>query len=289
MKIAYYPGCSLESTGIEYHLSNKAVAKKLGIELWEIPNWNCCGASPAHQADLVLPNALNARNLAIAEEEGLDVLAPCAACYNRMCAAIETMKNDEEERKKINDIIGRNYRASNRAFNMVEFLYDKVGLDKISENVQKKLSGLKVACYYGCLLVKPPELTKFDNPEYPQTMDEIVNALGATTLEWPYKTECCGGGLAISKTEVILKLSNDIFSYAQAIGADCLVTACPMCQLNLELRQPATEKEYNVKYNMPVFEITELVGLSFGFSAKELGIHKHFVNTKPLLEEKQLA
>ncbi len=289
MKIAYYPGCSLESTGIEYDLSNKAIAKKLGVELKEIPNWNCCGASPAHQADLVLPIALNARNLAIAEEDGLDVLAPCAACYNRMSAAIKTLKNDEEERQKINNIIGRDYKASNRVYNMVEFLYDKVGVDKISQQVQKKLSGLKVACYYGCLLVKPPELTQFDNSEYPQTMDEMVNALGATALEWAYKTECCGGGLAISRTDVVLKLSNDIFSYAQAIGADCLVTACPMCQLNLELRQPATEKEYGVKYNMPVFEISELIGLSFGFSAKELGIHKHFVNTKPLLEEKQLA
>lgn len=289
MRIAYYPGCSLESTGIEYHLSNKLVAKKLGIDLWEIPNWNCCGASPGHQSDHDLPIALNARNLAIAEEQGLDVLAPCAACYNRMCAAIDVMKNDEGERQKINGIIGRNYKASNRVFNMVEFIYDQVGLDKIASQVQRKLSNLKIACYYGCLLVKPPELTKFDNPENPQSLDEIIKVLGAAPLVWPYKTECCGGGLAISKTEVILKLSNDIFAYAQAIGADCLVTACPMCQLNLELRQPAVEKEYNVKYNMPVFEITEMIGLSFGFSPKELGMHKHFVNNASLLKEKQLA
>ena len=289
MKIGYFPGCSLESTGIEYHLSNKAVAKKLGVELWEIPDWNCCGASPAHQSDLVLPNALNARNLAIAEEAGMDVVAPCAACYNRMCAAIETLKNDPEELKNINEIIERDYKASNKVYNMVEFFHELVGLDKIAAQVQKKLSGLKVACYYGCLLVKPPELTRFDNPENPTSMDEIVETIGATPLVWPYKTECCGGGLAISKTEVILKLGNDIFSYAQAIGADCLVTACPMCQLNLELRQPAMEKEYNVKFNMPVFEISELIGLSFGFSPKELGINKHFVNTAPLLKEKQLA
>ncbi len=289
MKIAYYPGCSLESTGIEYHLSNKLVAKKLGVELWEIPNWNCCGASPAHQSDLFLPNALNARNLAIAEEEGLDVLAPCAACYNRMLAAVEAVNTDEDMREKINEAIGRNYRGTNTAINMVQFLHDIIGIEKITAQIQKKLSGLKVACYYGCLLVKPPALTKFDNPENPQSMDRIVDALGAETIVWPYKTECCGGGLAISKTEVILKLTNEIFSMAVASGADCLVTACPMCQLNLELRQKATEKEYNVKYNMPVFEITELVGLSFGFSPKELGINKHFVNNDAFLKEKKLA
>lgn len=288
MKIAYYPGCSLESTGKEYHLSNKAVAKTLGIDLWEIPNWNCCGASPAHQADLDLPIALNVRNLAIAEEAGLDVVAPCAACYNRMCAAIEAMK-DPDYRNKINEITGKKYRASNRCYNMVEFLYDKVGLEKIASHVQKKLSSLKIACYYGCLLVKPPQLTKFDNPENPTTMDEMIGALGATPVLWPYKTECCGGGLAISKTEVIIQLSNDIFSFAQASGADCLVTACPMCQLNLELRQPAIEKKFNVKYSMPVFEITELIGLSYGFTPKELGINKHFVSTDSLLKEKQLA
>ncbi|UNC92681.1 CoB--CoM heterodisulfide reductase iron-sulfur subunit B family protein [Candidatus Contubernalis alkaliaceticus] len=289
MKIAYYPGCSLESTGKEYHFSNKLIAKKLGIELWEIPNWNCCGASPAHQSDLFLPIGLNARNLAIAEEEGLDVLAPCAACYNRMLAAVEAVNNDEDMRKKVNESIGRDYKGTNTAVNMVQFLHDMVGIDKISAQIQKKLSGLKVACYYGCLLVKPPALTKYDNPENPQSLDRIVEALGAEPIVWPYKTECCGGGLAISKTEVILKLSNDIFSMAVASGADCLVTACPMCQLNLELRQAATEKEYKVKYNMPVFEISELVGLSFGFSPKELGINKHFVKNDAFLKEKKLA
>lgn len=289
MRLAYYPGCSLESTAIEYNMSTHKVAKDLGIDFVEVDDWNCCGASPAHQADHLLPVSLVARNLAIAEKEGLDVAVPCAACYNRMKSAIKDLSNDKEKLAKVNDAIGLDYKVSNDAISLMEVFAKNVGAEKIKEKVTKELKGLRVASYYGCLMVKPPHITSIDDPENPQMLDDIVRATGATAVNWAHKTECCGAGLSVSKTDVVLKLGNDILDLAQASGADCLVTACPLCQMNLEMRQAQMEKKYNVKYNMPVFFITELMGLAFGHDAKELGIQKHFVNPLPLLKNKQIA
>ncbi len=288
MKFAYYPGCSLSATGIEYNMSTKAVAKAMGVELWEIPEWNCCGASAAHLTNHHLSLALPARNLAIAEKEGLDVAVPCAACYARLKSTEMAVRESAATKQEVNEIIEMEYNAVINVKPMLDVFVNQVGLDAIKALVNKPLEGLKVAAYYGCLLVKPPKVVEFDDPEHPQSMDRLVNALGGTAVEWGYKTECCGAGHPTTVPEVGFKMVNDILHFAKAEGAECIVTACPLCLVNLDFRQAQVEKQYGVNYEIPVFYFTELMGLAMGLSLKELGIDRHFVNAVGLLDVKGL-
>lgn len=259
MKLAYYPGCSLDSTATEYNVSVRLVAKKVGCELAEIPDWNCCGASSAHNTDKLLALALPARNLALAEEMGHDVLVPCAACYSRFRAVEHAVRGDAALKFKINEAVGRAYEGRVSTLSTLEWLRDKVGVKEVAEKVVNPLTGLKVASYYGCLLVRPAELTGFDDPEHPTSMDELVKAVGATPVEWSFKTECCGAGLATTRPDIGRKLIRDILKDAREKGADCIVTACPLCQMNLDMRQPETERAFNERFNLPVYYITELI------------------------------
>lgn len=288
MKYAYYPGCSLHATGIEYNMSAKTVAKVMGVELWEIPEWNCCGASAAHNTSHLLALALPARNLAIAEKEGLDVAVPCAACYSRMKTTEKVVRESVETRKKVNEIIEMEYSATNNVRPLLDIFVNEIGPSAIEAMVVKPLADLKVAAYYGCLLVKPPKIAQFDDPEHPQAMDKLVTTLGGTAVDWDYKTECCGAGLPTVRPEVGLKMLNDILRVARAAGAECIVTACPLCMVNLDLRQSQVAKQYNVSYNLPIFYFTELMGLALGLNPQELGINRHFVNAMGLLNAKNL-
>jgi len=285
MKYAYYPGCSLSSTGIEYDMSTREIAKVLGIELWEIPEWNCCGASSAHLTDHLLALALPARNLAIAEEAGLDVAIPCAACYAR-CKATEVAVTESEEMKKtIQEVIERKYEGKSKARALLEIIGENVQRDTIKERVHFLLVGLKAACYYGCLLVRPAS-TAFDDPEDPQAMDKLLRVFGAETVDWSHKTECCGASHETSaKPEIGLTIMQKIFVAAKNAGANCLVTACPLCMNNLDMRQSEVEKYFSTKHNMPVFYFTELVGLALGIEPAKLGLNKHFVDAMPLVQE----
>lgn len=193
MKYAYYPGCSLEATAKEYNQSAKIVARHLGIELWEIPDWSCCGATAAHNNDHLLSLALPARNLALAEAKGLDVAVPCAACFNRLRAAEEAVRESEDMRATISEIIGRDYRATNRTRALLDVMVNEVGLERIKEQVVKPLTGLKLAAYYGCLLVRPPKITAFDDPEDPITMDRLVEVLGEKPSPGPIKPSAAAG------------------------------------------------------------------------------------------------
>lgn len=288
MRYAYYPGCSLESTGIEYNLSTKAVAKQLGIELWEIPDWICCGASAAHSTDQLLGLALPAHNLAIAEKEGLDIAVPCAACYNRMRGAQYAARNIPELQAQISQVIEMDYEGKTETLSLLDLIANYVGEEKIEEQVRRPLDGLKVATYYGCLLVRPEEITGFDDVENPMSMDRIMTALGAEPVEWAFKTECCGAGHTTTMSKEANVLLYNIFEDAKSNGAECIVTACPLCFLNLDMRQKGVEAAYGQEYGLPVFYFTELMGISFGYSPKELGVPKHFVDGVTLLEEKDL-
>jgi heterodisulfide reductase subunit B len=288
MKYAYFPGCSLESTGIEYHMSTKAVAKHLGIELWEIPDWICCGASAAHQTDHLLSLALPAYNLAIAEKEGLDVAVPCAACYNRMRGAEIAARTSPEMQQKISQAIETEFQGNSEAISLLDLMANRVGTEKIASHVTKPLTGLRVASYYGCLLVRPKEITGFDDVENPTSMDRIVEALGGEPVEWAHKTECCGAGHTTTLSKEANVLLKNIFEDAINNGADCIASACPLCFLNLDMRQKGVEQAFGKQYNLPVFYFTELMGLAFGYSPKEMGVPKHFVNGVPLLEKKDL-
>lgn len=285
MKMAYYPGCSLDTTATEYNKSVKMLADKLGTELTEIPDWNCCGASSAHSTDKLLSYALPARNLALAEDMGMDVLVPCAACYSRFRAVERVVKHDPKVRGQVNEALGRDLKGDITTFSVLEWMRDQVGMEAIKAQVTNPLNGMKVACYYGCLLVRPTNITGFDDPEHPTSMDEIARAIGASPVEWSYKTECCGAGLATSRQEIGRKLINDILADARANGADCIATACPLCQMNLDMRQAESEKAFGQSYNLPVYYITELAALAMGESYKAIGVDKHFVEAVNLLEE----
>ena len=284
MKYAYFPGCSLSSTGLEYDMSTRKVAQALGIDLWEIPEWNCCGASSAHLTDQLLALALPARNLAIAEAEGLDVAIPCAACYARSKATEVEVRASKEMEQTISEVIERPYTGKARARALLDIFVKDYGLDAIGTMVNKPLKGLKVVSYYGCLLVRPPKLG-FDDPEDPQSMDSLIEALGGTPLNWAFKTECCGAAHATAQGEVGLSMIERILRGAKEAGADCIATACPLCMNNLDMRQNQATAKTGEQYNLPIFYFTELMGLALGLKPEELGVNKHFVNTSEVLNK----
>lgn len=285
MKYAYYPGCSLDTTGIEFRISTALCASKLNLELWELPEWNCCGASSAHAKNHLLSLALPARNLALAEKEGLDLAVPCAACYNRFKTAEAAVRQDEKMQQTVAELIEMDYRAVNNTRSLLEVFVDGVGLDRIEAEVAKPLNGLKVASYYGCYLVRPPKLGHFDRAEDPRSMDNLVSCLGGTPVDWPHKTECCGAGLITLSPDDGLPLSYELLRMARLCGAECLVTACPMCLMNLDLHQEKVNKNFKEQFNLPVFYFTELMALAFGSLPNEIGLHRHFVDPLPLVAE----
>ncbi|MDD5313293.1 MAG: CoB--CoM heterodisulfide reductase iron-sulfur subunit B family protein [Dehalococcoidia bacterium] len=285
MRYAYYPGCSSHSTARDMHESAAAVANKLGIELVEIYGWSCCGATSAHQTDRVLAAALPSSNLLLARDMGLDTVVTCAACYNRMKVANREVKDSAEIRCMVADRVGKEYDGSVAVRHIIEILLEDVGLDKIKKALKKSLNGLKIACYYGCLLVRPNDVTGFDDAENPTSMDKLVNAMGGESLEWPYKVECCGGGLNLTRTDVAVRLSGSIIDMAARAGADCIAVACPMCQASLDLRQSDIKKETGLKADMPVVYLTQLLGLCLGIPLNELGLNRLMVSPANIIKQ----
>lgn len=283
MKYAYYPGCSAHSTARDMHESSIAVARSLGIELIEPAGWTCCGATAAHQTDRLLATALPAANLQLVKETGLDMVVNCAACYSRTKIANHEITSSPAVREQVSATLGQDYDGSVAVRHFVEVLLEDIGLDRLREQFKQSLNGLKVACYYGCLLVRPHEVTGFDNPENPTSLDRLVTTMSGESLDWPHKVECCGGGLNLTRTDVVVKLSGSIIRMALASGAQCIAVACPMCQTSLDLRQKEIEKEYGEKYNMPVVYITQLLGLCLGIPPNELGLNRLMVSPSPIL------
>ncbi len=280
-KYAYYPGCSLHSTGSEYDVSFRAVCEKIGIEIEEIKGWICCGTSPAHSSSKLLSLALPFENLCLADKMGMtDVVAPCASCFARLRTAAFEANEDPELADQISEALDKPLPKSMNILSPIEIFHGREGLEAA---VTKDLSGLKVACYYGCLLTRPSKIMQFDECEYPMAMDELLGSMGITTLDWSYKTECCGGALAMTRTDVVLKLTRDILEEAKTVGANAIAVACPLCHVNLDTRQEEVEQEYGVKYGLPIFYFTELMALAMGVPSNELGLKKHFVGTDELL------
>ena len=283
MRYAYYPGCSSESTARDQHSSSSAVARALGIELVELSGWSCCGATAAHQTDRILAASLPAANLLMARETDLDVVVNCAACYSRLKTANHEVSTHPEMRKKVGDALGREYDGSVKVRHFIEVLLEDLGLDALKNAFSHSLKGNKVAAYYGCLLVRPHGVTGFDDPENPTSLDRLVTAMGEESLEWPHKVECCGGGLSLTRTDVVVNLSDNILSMARAAGADCIAVACPMCQMNLDMRQGDIEKETGRRYDMPILYITQLLGLCLGISEQELGLNKLMISPESIV------
>ena len=284
MIYSYFPGCSAESTARDMHESTLEVAKALGIKLVEPKNWTCCGATAGHQTDKFLSVALPAATLAKVKNDGLDMVVSCAACYNRMEVANHEIQKSEQMRKDVAEALGHDYDGSVNVRHFMEVLLEDVGIEKIKNSVKKSLNGLKVACYYGCLLVRPNEITKLDDPENPTFLDKLVTSLGAQALDWPHKVECCGGGLSMSRTDVVVSLTDTVLEMAHASGAQCVVVACPMCQINLDLRQLDIKKQLGKNYDMPIIYITQLIGLCLGISPEKLGLNKLMISPLKVIE-----
>lgn len=287
MKYAYYPGCSAHSTARDMHTSSLAVARKLGIDLIEPEGWSCCGASAAHQTDRLLAAALPTVNLLLAKKMGMDMIVNCAACYNRMKTANYEIKSSPQIRELVKGVVGQDYDGSVAVRHFVEVLLQDMGIEKLRKAFTHSLGGLKVASYYGCLLVRPHEVMQFDDPENPTSLDDLVTAMSGESLDWPHKVECCGGGLNLTRTDVLVKLSGSIIEMAKASGADCITVACPMCHASLELRQRDIERTIGKHYGMPVLYITQLLGLCLGVSQRELGLNRLMVKPSSVLETVQ--
>ena len=277
MKIGYFPGCSQTGTAKEYDISLRKVVEKLGVSFDELNDWSCCGATSAHVTNHQLSNALAMRNILIAEQQGIDELvAPCAACYNRLIMSQHETKLHPEAKEKVESILEGKFTRDVKVMNLLELLIT-TGLEKISENLKVNLKDLNVACYYGCLLVRPADITKFDDSEQPTTMERIVETTGARTVDWNYKVECCGAAHSIARRDIVLDLSKKILDDARAHGANLMVVACPMCHTNLDMRQTAMKREYHEHKEFPVLYLTELIGLALGMDENELGINLHTI------------
>lgn len=284
MKYAYFPGCSLESTAKEFNDSTKLVAEALDVELVEIPDWNCCGATSAHSLSHKLSVALPARTLGLAEEMGLDVVAPCAACFNRLKSAETEMKENAELRDEINASLEKPYTGKVTVRCALDVFTTPEVLDLVGERVKTKLTGLKPACYYGCLLVRPPKVAKFDDPENPMSMDRAMAAAGADPVEWYFKNECCGASFAFAKSDMVVRLVGKIISNAKKHGANCIVTACPLCMTNLEMRQQAASKITGEDLSLPVFFFTELLGIAMEVPGVKKCFASHLIDVNPALD-----
>ena len=276
MTLGFYPGCSLKGSSREYAESVLAVAKTFDINIEEIKDWNCCGATAAHNTNKVLSLALPARILSLAEKQGLrEIVVPCAACYSRLTVTQYELSKDPELRASVTEANGMEYSGSVSILNIIQML-DKYVTPNLESRVVKPFDH-KVACYYGCLLVRPHEILKFDRVEDPQSMDELMLKTGATPIDWAFKTECCGAGLSVSRTSSVGRLSGKIIGDAKDRGAEAVIVACPMCQSNLDMRRASINSYLGEKIDIPVLYVTQAIGLAVGLDRKALGLQRHFV------------
>jgi len=280
MKIGYFPGCSAEGTALEYGQSIKTCAELLQIELVELEDWNCCGASSGHSTDEMLACALPARNIAIAEKMDLPITVCCAACYLRFKTVEYELKQDQQYREKIAKLLEMPLEIKYSTQHFLELIYHQIGLEQIKKQVKKPLHGLKTACYYGCYLVRPAKVTQFDNPENPMLLDEFMSALGATAIDFPAKVDCCSGSLAFTRVEMGKNMIAQIHQAALDAGANCIVAACPLCQANLDTRAP--------RNGLPTIYFSELLALAMGYEDTKSWWKRHIVRPNKLLQSLNL-
>jgi heterodisulfide reductase subunit B len=276
MTLGFYPGCSLKGSSREYAESVLTVAKAFDINLEEISDWNCCGATAAHNMNKELSLALPARILSLSEKQGLkEIVVPCAACYSRLTVTKHELAKDPELKKIVSTANDLEYNGTVEVLNIIQML-DKYVTPNLEGRVVKPFNH-KVACYYGCLLVRPHEILKFDCEEDPQSMDELMLKTGATPIDWAFKTECCGAGLSVSRTSSVGRLSGKIIRDAVDRGAEAMIVACPMCHSNLDMRRGAINTFLGEKIDIPVLYATQVIGLAIGLDHKALGLQRHFV------------
>jgi heterodisulfide reductase subunit B len=278
MRYTYYPGCSLESTSKAYDRSLRTVFRLLGHELEELEDWNCCGSTAYTSVAETMALAVCARNLALAERQGGDLVAPCSACYTVLNKTDRFLREQPELRRRVGEALaaaGLSYGGTLRIRHPLDVMINDIGLDAIGAKVTRRLEGLKVAPYYGCQIVRPER--SFDDREVPMALDQLLERLGATVVDYPMKVRCCGGMLMTTVDEVGLKLCHELLASAVESGAEVIATTCPLCQINLEAYQGAISRRFGTRIRMPVVFFTQLAGLAFGAGAEELGLDLHLV------------
>jgi heterodisulfide reductase subunit B len=282
MEYIYYPGCSLESAGKPYDESLRAVFRALGIGLRELEDWNCCGATMYMSVDEALSMAISARNLALAEQAGFrDLIAPCSACYTVLLKTNRFLRESPELRGKVEHLLGQvglKYSLGVKVRHPLDILVNDVGVEVIASATKRTLEGVAFAPYYGCQIVRPER--GFDDRELPSTMDTLFQRLGARAVYFPLKTRCCGGMLMTTFPDVSLQLVKDLLECAAENGAQCIITTCPLCQVNLEAYQNRVNKMFGTSYQIPVLYFTQLLGVALGCSEKELALHKNLIPWK---------
>jgi len=286
MELAYFPGCSLHSMARDYGLSVAAVCRRLGINLKEVPAWSCCGASAAHSRDHAAAISLSARNLALAENAGFTrVATACAGCFNRLKTASRQLGKNEKARQNIARITGFPVSANIEVTHLLQVFSEEGMKRRIAAELKKPLTGIRLAAYYGCMLTRPAAVMAFDDPEQPRAMDDLLRSLGAETVQWPHKAECCGGSLTPTEPGIALELAGDVLESARDSGADAIAVACPMCQANLDLLQERISQSRGTSFNLPVIYFTQLMGLAFGIPPRELGLHLLMTSSAQVLKK----
>lgn len=291
MKLSYYPGCTLKTNAKNFEDSAIAVLKTLGVELVELPRWNCCGTVYSLASDDLIHKLAPIRNLIRVKEQGEDrVVTLCAMCYNTLKRANIFVKKDKESRDKMNDLMDReeiNYEGDVKVFHILELLRDEIGFDEIAKKVKRKFNGFKVAPYYGCLLLRPEE-AGIDDMENPTLLENLFNSLGVETIDFPYKNECCGAYHTVNKVDLVVQRTYTIINYAKKLGADMVVTSCPLCEFNLDRRQEEVKKKFPDFEGLTVLYFTQIMGLAFGLDKKSLRFDLNYINPEPLLKDKKL-
>ncbi len=283
--IAYYPGCSGLGTSKEYDASTRAVCRAVGLSLVDIPDWSCCGSTPAHTKDHTLSAALSARNLQLVSAMGLNTATtPCPSCLTNLRTAQHRMY-EEGMAEKVNKLLDDPYTGGVETISVLQALIENVGLDALKAAVRTPLTGLKVACYYGCIMTRPPELMDFDDCENPMSMDNILTAMGATVVPFPLKVECCGASYGIPRQDIVARLTGKLLESARSIGADMVAVACPLCQMNLDLRQGQVNRALGTNFRIPVPYYTQLMGVALNVADEELGFGQLCIDPRPVLNK----
>jgi len=281
-EIGYYPGCSLHSMAEEFDRSTRAVIEALGLKPVEPDGWVCCGSTPAHRVDERLATRLPLESLVLLEQEGLDEVAlPCAACFNRFRSAVRHLRDDAELKADLEGEMGITYHDGVEVLSLLELIERRVGAEAVRARVTRPLQGLRVACYYGCLLTRPPSITGAEDAEYPMAMDRLMQSLGAEPVPWDAKVSCCGASLALTNLDIVLGMSRAILENARARGADVVAVACPLCHSNLDTRQA----KMGLADPMPVLYFTQLMAVAFDMAA-QAALSRNLTDPRPVLEKR---
>ncbi len=290
MKVSYFPGCTLNTTGKGFDNAVRASTAAVGLDLVELPDWNCCGATYPLIVDNMLELAAPAHVLVAARDAGVHgtVTTACTTCYNVLKRTNHFIREHKEERERIDTFIEAEYSGEVEVKDIVHVLRDDIGFDVVGEKVQKPLKDLRLACYYGCMVLRPPAEVAYDDPDHPQSLDDLMAALGATAVDFPHKNECCGAYLAVKAPDVTREMVYTILKSAQAAGAEAMVTNCPLCQFNLDKQQAQMHQVHAGYRSIPVFYFSQLMGLALGLDIERYGWERHYVDARPLLNERGL-